>query len=258
TGAGTWNDELVSFVDFAPTLLSLAGIPVPDYMEGQAFLGNQKAKEPRKYIYAARDRMDSEYDMVRAVRDKRYKYIRNYQPDKPMMQNIAYRLNIPMMNELIKLEKEGKLNQTQRLWFKKSKPAEELYDTETDPFELNSLADRAEFQSKLTELRNAHEQWERDTRDKGFTSEKELYLSMWPDGIQPRTQNPDLQYDRKTFTVSLSCPEPGASIVYKTNAADKGWQLYTRPFKASPNSKVIAVAIRYGYKQSGESVLVMP
>jgi arylsulfatase A-like enzyme len=157
--AGTWNDELVSFVDFAPTALSIGGVPVPDYIQGQAFLGDQKANTPRKYIYAARDRMDSEYDIVRAVKDKRYKYIRNYQPDKPVMQDIQYRLNMDMMNELIKLNKEGKLNEAQSLWFRKSKPVEELYDTEQDPFELKNLADDPKLKDKLAELRQAHEQW---------------------------------------------------------------------------------------------------
>ena len=107
--AGTWNDELVSFVDLAPTVLSLAGVTVPAHMQGQAFLGDQRAKNQRQYIYAARDRMDSEYDIVRAVKDKRFKYIRNYQPDKPLMQNIQFRLNIEMMKELLVLETRRKI-----------------------------------------------------------------------------------------------------------------------------------------------------
>lgn len=256
--AGTWNDELVSFVDFAPTALSLAGVPVPDYIQGQAFLGDQKATTPRKYIYAARDRMDSEYDIVRAVKDKRYKYIRNYQPDKPVMQNIQYRLNMDMMNELIKLEREGKLNGNQLIWFKKTKPLEELYDTDTDPFELKNLAGDPKYKDKLDELRGAHEQWERDTRDVGFTPERELYLSWWPNGVQPVTKNVTMSYDRKNSVVTLLCDQAGASIVYKTNPNDRSWQLYTAPIKVQPRSEVVATAIRYGYKQSGESTMILP
>jgi len=255
--AGTWNDELVSFVDFGPSVLSLAGVPVPTHMQGQPFLGDQKAKTPRQYIYAARDRMDSEYDIVRAVKDKRYKYIRNYQPQKPVMQNIQYRLNMDMMNELIKLEKEGKLNETQSIWFRKTKPVEELYDTEVDPFEIHNLAEDKKYHDKLVELRNAHEQWERDTRDLGFTPEKEVFLSMWPKGIQPVTQNVTADFDRKASTVTLTC-QPDASIVYKTDPADKVWLLYTGPFKAKPKSEVRATAIRYGYKQSAETILITP
>ena len=255
--AGTWNDELVSFVDFGPSVLSLAGVPVPKHMQGQAFLGEQKAKTPRKYVFAARDRMDSEYDIVRAVKDKRFKYIRNYQPQKPVMQNIQYRLNMDMMNEIIRLEKEGKLNETQRIWFRKTKPAEELYDTDVDPFEINNLAEDSKYHEKLVELRNVHEQWERDTRDLGFTPEKDVYLSMWPNGVQPVTKNVTAEFDRKTSAVTLQS-EPGASIVYKTDPAAKGWLLYTGTFKVKPKAEVKATAIRYGYKQSAETILITP
>ena len=93
--AGTMNDELINSVDFGPTVLSLAGIKIPSYVQGQAFLGTQKSKIPRKYIFAGRDRMDTEYDRVRAVRDKRYEYLYNYEPDKPYYQNIEFRLSIP-------------------------------------------------------------------------------------------------------------------------------------------------------------------
>ena len=98
-------DELVSFVDFGPTVLSLAGVQIPESMQGQAFLGEQKAG-PRRYIYAARDRMDSEYDRVRAVSDGRFKYIRNYMPEKPNYQNIQYRLNNPLMIHLLDLHEQ--------------------------------------------------------------------------------------------------------------------------------------------------------
>jgi len=256
--AGTWNDELISFVDMAPTLLSVAGCKIPSHMQGLAFLGDQKVKTPRSYIFAARDRMDSEYDMVRAVKDKRYKYIRNYQPQKPLMQNIQYRLNIDMMKELLALEQTGKLNDIQRLWFKKTKAVEELYDTETDPFELQNLAGNSSYSAKLKELREVHEDWERSTQDVGFTPEKEMYLSMWPNGIQPQTKNVSIDLDRKTYRVTLRCEDPGASIVYKTSKSEKGWQLYTGSVLVKEKSELVATAIRYGYKQSGESVLVIP
>lgn len=256
--AGTWNDELISFVDLAPTLLSLADIRIPSHMQGQAFLGKQKANVTRSYIYAARDRMDSEYDLVRAVKDKRFKYIRNYQPQKPLMQSIQYRLNIDMMNELLAMEKSGTLNEAQRTWFAKTKPAEELYDTEADPFELHNLAGDPAQAMKLKELRSAHEEWERSTNDLGFTPEKELYLSMWPNGVQPQTKNVKIEFDRKNSRVTLHCDEPGASIVYKTGKDEKGWQLYTGPVTVKEKSEVAATAIRYGYKQSAESVLILP
>lgn len=257
SGAGTWNNELVSFVDFAPTVLSLANVQIPEHMQGQAFLGPHKAREPRKYIFAARDRMDSEYDMVRAVSDGRYKYIRNYQPHKPVMQNIEYRLNIDMMNELLELYKSGKLSGHQLLWFKQTKPVEELYDTKADPYELNNLVAKSELAGKLDELRQVHQRWERDTRDMGFIPEREVYLSMWPNGLQPVTKNVNINFDRKSKSVTLTNEEEGASMVYRVSGNDK-WQLYTDPFKVKSGDVVSAAAIRYGYRQSAESTLFVP
>lgn len=90
---GKVDDQLISFVDFAPTILSLANIPIPKYIQGQAFLGKQKSRQKRQYIYAARDRMDTEYDRVRALSDGRFKYLKNYMPEKPYYQDIQYRLS---------------------------------------------------------------------------------------------------------------------------------------------------------------------
>jgi uncharacterized sulfatase len=94
---GSVSDELVAFVDL-PTVLSLAGVEIPKHFQGQAFLGEQKAA-PREYVYAARDRMDETLDIIRAVRDKRFKYIRNYRPDLPYAQDIAYMNEMPTMKE---------------------------------------------------------------------------------------------------------------------------------------------------------------
>jgi len=97
--AGSVNNDLVSFVDFAPTVLSRLNLPIPDHMQGQAFLGSQKS-ESRKFVFAAKDRMDPVMDTARAVRDKRYKYIRNYFPEKPFVQFLPYRDQMPLMQEL--------------------------------------------------------------------------------------------------------------------------------------------------------------
>lgn len=111
--AGTQNDDLISSVDIAPTMLSIAGVSIPSYMQGQAFMGTQVSKVRHQYVFAARDRMDERYDRVRSVRDKQYRYIYNFMPQQPKYQDIAYRLGIPMMKELLELHKEGRLNQYQ-------------------------------------------------------------------------------------------------------------------------------------------------
>jgi arylsulfatase A-like enzyme len=251
--AGTVSRELISFVDFAPTTLSLAKINIPSYLQGQAFAGDSKAASPRKYIYAARDRMDSEYDMVRAVRDERFKYIKNFQPEKPYVQNIAYRKQMDLMNELLKFEKEGKLKGVQQLWFRKTKDKEELFDTQRDPFELKNLAGDPAYKEKLNELRAELEKWMIQTKDKGFIAEKDWVASIWPGMIQPLTQKPALKSDEGLIT--LTSETQGASLSYKivseAEASDSGkWELYLAPLRLKKGQKIIAVAERIGYKSS--------
>jgi Arylsulfatase A and related enzymes len=257
--AGTTEDRLVSYVDLAPTILSLTGIPVPSYMQGQAFLGSQ-AKPPRKYIYAARDRMDSEYDRVRAVRDHQFKYIRNFHPEKPFMQNISYRQQMDMMNELLRLEQEGKLNAVQQLWFRKTKPQEELYDTHKDPYELHNLAGDARYAAKLAELRAALEQWMQWTDDKGSIPEKEWVASMWPDFQQPQTSGPVFQATKEK--VSISCATAGCVISYqlvpKGQRPSNHWHVYTGPVAISAGQTLYAIAERIGYKSSAIKSFELP
>jgi arylsulfatase A-like enzyme len=210
---GATNKELISAVDFAPTVLSLAGVKIPSHMQGQAFLGTQKVKTPRKYVFAARDRMDTEYDRVRMVRDGRYRYLYNYMPDQPYYQKIEYRLSIPMMQEILKLKEEGKLNAAQMSWFK-TKPVEELYDVEVDPFELNNLADDPKYKAKLLELRTAFQKWTKAVGDMGSMPEKEMVKQMWNDGDEPpATEMP--QVIQTSGGVKLTCNTKGASIGYR-------------------------------------------
>ncbi len=240
-------NELVSFVDFGPTVLSLAGVEVPKSMQGQAFLGVQKA-DPRKYIYAARDRMDSEYDRVRAVSDGRFKYIRNYMPEKPNYQNIQYRLNNPLMIHLLELNKAGKLDANQSRWFAPNKPTEELYDTSVDPYEFNNLVADSEYAEKLTELRAAHEQWLLDYPDLGAMNEQEMVRNWWGgEDSPPATEAPEISFsDGK---VSISSATKGASIGYRKSTSDT-WTVYQKPFDWIAGDSLYVNAHRIGYEAS--------
>lgn len=250
--AGTINDALVSFVDFPATWLSMASIEVPEYMQGQAFLGAQKTAE-RKYVYAARDRMDGQYDMVRAVRNKQFKYIRNYRPGQPVYQDIEFRKKgINTMKELIRLRDIGALDETQMLWFNPTKPEEELYDCEADPHEVNNLAADPQYADILEELRKAHNTWMEEINDLGQLTEKELVWKMWPGGIQPETADPVIKaHDHQLV---LSCLTEGASIGYKINPEDaesrSNWSLYTEPFDVMNKDTAYVVAHRIGFKPS--------
>lgn len=166
---GSRTRRLVSFVDFAPTILSLAGIPVPGYMQGKAFLGDQQT-EPRNFAYSFRGRMDERIDMSRSVRDQRYRYIRNYMPHKIYAQYIEYLWRAPSMRSWEAAYQAGKLNEVQsRFWGKK--PAEELYDVQADPHNIRNLAPDPAYSDVLQRLRKANRDWMLETGDVGFIPE---------------------------------------------------------------------------------------
>jgi N-sulfoglucosamine sulfohydrolase len=170
---GRVREDLVSFIDFAPTVLSLAGVPVSQAMQGQVFLGPNAAPE-RKYINAARDRMDETFDRIRCVRDRQFKYIRNFYPDLPYAQRISYLELMPTMKVWRRLNAEGKLTGPQKLFFAPVKPPEELYDLLADPHEIHNLKDSPKHHTKLEELRAALDKWLKETKDLGGIPETEL------------------------------------------------------------------------------------
>ncbi len=173
---GTGVDRLVSFVDLGPTVLSLAGVKMPPHVHGKPFLGGQ-AVEPRAYVFGHRDRMDERYDMCRAVRDKRYLYIRNYMPHLPWFHNqhIDYLYQMPTMQVWQRLADEGSLSGPSAVFMAKTKPAEELYDCQADPHNVRNLAGSAEHREVLRRLRQVHEQWMTEIVDLGLLSEAELH-----------------------------------------------------------------------------------
>ncbi len=252
--AGTVIDELISFVDIPPTLLSMAGIEPPDYMQGRAFWGKYKCENPREYIFAARDRVDSEYDIRRSLRDHNYRYVRNFRPEVGAYQEIEYRYNIPMMKEMLRMRDEGLLNKDQMYWFRTTKEPEEFYDLNKDPHELRNIINDPAYADDLERMRAALYQYMDKIDDKGLMSEKELVWSMWPGGVQPATKAPVL--DQKENYFELTSATEGASIAYMINrntaVPHKRWLLYHEPLPVSQGDTVSAVAIRIGYKQSKE------
>lgn len=272
---GSVREELVSLIDLGPTVLSLAGSPIPKHFQGQAFLGKQKPQKPREYVFAHRDRVDETYDLIRAVQDKRFKYIRNFQPQKPYAQYLAYAENLPTMKELRRLNSEEAAQRTagevpsrftnvQRLFLAPEKPVEELYDTQTDPYEVNNLAANPKFGGQLKRLRGVLEDWIKDTKDLGFTAEAKLEEQWRPGGVARVTAEPKVGVsDTGTgYVITLSCPTEGASIAYTLDAVgkdDERWLLYTAPLTlsreelAGVGTLILRVrAIRLGYRESNE------
>lgn len=164
-------DRLVSFVDLAPTLLSIIGVDIPAWMQGNAFLGRQTTSPP-EYVYMFRNRMDERYDMTRSVRDRKFRYIRNYMPHRIYGQHINYLWAAPSMRSWEKVYLEGKCNAVQSAFWQ-TKPTEELYDTENDPWEVNNLATDLAYKTVLERMRNANDKWMRKIIDADFIPEGE-------------------------------------------------------------------------------------
>jgi hypothetical protein len=227
-------------------------IEPPDYYHGFPFEGIFKSKDDREYIHAAADRFDEYYDQIRAVRDKQYKYLRNYNTDKPYYLPLEYRERMNSMQELLLLEKEGKLNGNQMQWFRKSKPEEELFDTFSDPHELRNLAKEPNFEKKLIELRKECDRWIQNTNDKGFMLETDLIETFWPNKKQPKTADPMITIIDGMLHVT--CETDGAGIGYKYRPSDIqphiGWRTYTKPFKVYGNQEVELISHRIGFLPS--------
>jgi N-sulfoglucosamine sulfohydrolase len=257
--AGSVDNQLISFVDLAPTILSLANIPLPGYLQGQAFLGIHQAASPRKYVFAARDRMDIQVDRVRAVGDGRYKYYRNFMPEKPYYQDLVYRKSIPMLQEMLQLRDAGKLNATQMMWFRTTKPTEELCDTQTDPHEFSNLVGKPQYKAKLVELRAQMDAWLKKVGDKGAESEAEMLKTMWNGNSEaPKTADPELVQIGNT--VSIRCATPGASVGYVLkHGADQEtvWRVYSgEKLMVKPGDSLRVVAQCIGYLPSKELKLI--
>ena len=244
---GVVDDQLISLVDLAPTMLSLTECEIPAHLQGQAFLGRAKA-QPRKYIFAARDRMDSEYDRVRAIRDHRYLYLRNYMPEKPYYQDIGYRLQQPMMPVILRMKEEGKLNETQMLWFRENKPKEELYDCEKDPDQLTNLADDPQHTGKLAEMRREFDEWIGKVGDMSEMEEATMVKKWW-NGKEgpPVTEKPKITKGKNG--IAIASRTTGASIGYKFKRED-AWAVYTDPLKTNGRDSLYVIAQRIGYSES--------
>lgn len=256
-GAGTTDDSLVSFIDLAPTALSLAGIERPDYLRGRVFTGPQSEPAP-EHVFMHRDRIDdTSFDTIRAVRDTRYRYVRNYQPQRPYLQPLAYRNRAESMQEVLRLHDAGKLNGRQWQWTAGSKPIEELYDTQADPDETRNLAGDPDHLDKLQELRAALEAWVAEIDDPLDTDEIEvLKTRVWPpDGKQPTTAEPRIDIQpagNGSYRVTVECSTKGASIGYRVGKGE-AWNIYDGSFETSAGSLQV-VSHRIGWKPQRKSV----
>jgi uncharacterized sulfatase len=171
---GGKSDRLVSFVDLAPTLLSIVGVKPPEWMQGHAFAGPHQS-EAQPFIHGERGRMDERMDLVRSTTDGRYVYLRNYFPHVSQAQRVAYQFQTPTTRVWYQLFSEGKTNDAQSIFWRVPKAPEELYDLQTDRDEVKNLANSTEHRAVLEKLRNAQREHLLKVKDICFLPESELH-----------------------------------------------------------------------------------
>ena len=183
---GTIRTELVSAIDIAATTLKLADITPPANLEGRVFLGEDR-DPPRGYIVAARDRCDETVDRIRCVRTQRFKYIRNFMPERPYTQLNRYvEQKFATMRVLRQLQATGKLTPEQELFMAPHRPAEELYNMQSDPHEVRNLSSSLQYSAELKQLRAILDQWIARTGDKGAIAEDSSVLKKWDEVMKER------------------------------------------------------------------------
>lgn len=255
--AGTVCNDLVSLMDLGPTVLSLAGVKPPEYMDGQAFLGKYKAPEKREAVFGSADRFDEVYDFSRSVIDGKFSYIRNFNPGLPLIYRMAYREQIEMTSRLIEMDKNDQLEGGAAYIFKDSREVEELYDLEKDPYEVNNLANKPEYREQLKKMRKQLADWQLKVHDKGLIDEYNLVQLFWPGLIQPKTA--DVVISASDGNIKIACETDGASIGYQVDEQIGGqrWMLYTKPIRLKKGQKIVARAKRIGYKVSNPVQLMV-
>jgi len=252
--AGEADKRVVQFVDFGPTVLSLCGVKPDKRLDGVPFLGKFRRKGPG-YAYSHADRFDSVYDRQRSVSDGRFRYIRNFVTDQPYLIANAYRERIPMTQDLYALRGRDDVPAAQWQMAATERPQEELYDSQSDPWETNNLAESPEHAKRIARMRAELQSWLKATGDLGFVlpETKLVREHIWPpEGKQPKTPEAKVTQIAGTVMsqVTLACDEPGASIGYRFLPAAKGapWQVYKKPFVAKGKQQLQVRTHRIGWR----------
>ena len=249
--AGKVDERIVSLMDLGPTVLSLLNIEPPKHYDGKAIAGPYE-DDPREYAFGTADRFDESTDMQRSVLDGRYVYVKNFLPELPLIYRNKYRERITMNSKLIQMDSFNMLEGDAAYIFMKTKPAEEFYDLANDPYEVHNIIDNPKYSKRINDFRAALENWQKEINDQGFIAENKLVKSFWPNMIQPKTENVDFKIGDDGL-YELTSLTNGASIGYQIDEkiGTNSWSLYHEPIRIGDKQKIVARAIRIGYKASG-------
>ncbi|MCL4203027.1 MAG: sulfatase-like hydrolase/transferase [Pirellulaceae bacterium] len=190
---GSRVQGFVSFIDFGPTVIHLAGVPLPGHFDGRPFLGRGITAEElnaRDETFAYADRFDEKYDLCRSLRKGRYKYLRNYQAFYPDGLQNNYRYNMLAYQQWRELYRKGQLNEVQRRFFE-SKPVELLFDVEADPYEVRNLAGDPAYADVLRDLRTRLQARVKGLPDLSFYPESHLVKHAMNDPVAFGKQHAD-------------------------------------------------------------------
>ena len=225
---GTENFDLISFVDFAPSVLNLAGIEIPEHMNGIPFLG-ENLPAPHEFLFATRSRADDMYELSRAIHDKNFIYVRHFLPHLPYIQTgIINSDGKDSYRELRRAHNSGEMPPAGELMWH-SKPVEELYDLQADPQELNNLAASPENAEVLVKMRSLLKEQILKIRDAGFLFEPEMMIRSIGTSTYEMAQDP-AKYDlEKIYTaaemVGIAQPEEIAANLTDSDSAVRFWAI---------------------------------
>ena len=250
--AGTQNASLNMFVDIPPTVLSLAGIKPPVYMHGRAMYGNYKPASERKYVFGATDRFDEQIEKRASIRSDRFLYIRNYMPQQSLYRPVEFRLDMPMMKEMLKLYKEGKLDSVQSRWFETPALTEELYDCVSDPYQVHNLLGDKKYEGVLNQMRVAYQkEWIKPFNSDWEVKPETFFVEkMWPKGVKPTCEQPRLRV--KNAKIYIDNNLDIYSAIYRIKGKEGKWNLYSEPIALEKGECIIVKLERIGYKDSDQ------
>ena len=259
--AGEASQRLVGFVDFAPTLLSLAGVPPPAHFQGAAFLGSHAGAEPQ-FLHGYRGRMDERPDLVRSVRDRRYVYVRHYMPHLPYGQHVSYMFQTPTTRVWRGLFDAGKLTQAQAAFWK-PKPPEELYDLQTDPHEVANLADSPAHQEILQRLRRAQQAHSLRIRDVSLLPEAQMHVLAAKSTPYEFGHSKEFALEKILAAADLAAnlkPDTTARLIEllgDTESAVRYWAALGLHMRGAETTKAAAPQLRLAMKDASPNVRVV-
>ncbi len=202
---GSAIDGLVTLMDLGPSVLTLAGLDIPKHMQGRPLLCKSGPDEIsyRDVIISMRDRLDSRFEMVRAVRDQRYRYQRNFYPHLPFKPYEDFEFGASVVQKWAEIARQGKLSGPQDMLARRFKPVEELYDSESDPYLINDVSADPKYAAVLKRMRGQLDDWMLETRDIAILEETEM-LGRLEEGESPWDLGQSLDnYERVLETANL-------------------------------------------------------